>query len=156
MLPSTFSFFPMEPSLHTNMDKGSHVVFLNPDSPILIPVPLGLYTPNAKERTEWLMFLMLPDQVSLLLRASFSGGKQSVPLPTMAQPTAAWSPLWTSVGPKEPISSYHCDPSHPTTVTDALTFDAKMTWLARQLGPTGLPNTKLEDSRRKCEGVYVW
>lgn len=55
-------------------------------------------------------------------------GEAISPSPHYGPPTVAWSPsLWTSAEPKEPTSSYHCDPSRPTTVTDALIFDAKMT-----------------------------
>lgn len=64
MLPSTFSFFPMEPSLHTNMDTGGHVVSLKPDSPILIPVPVGPYTPSAKEG-HWMAYIFDASRSSL-------------------------------------------------------------------------------------------
>lgn len=148
VLLSTFSFFPMEPSLDTNMDTGKYVVPLKLDSPVLIPVSLGPWSlsPNANEG-DWMAYICDASRSSLSPEGFFLCREASVPLLTMAQPVAAWSPfLWTSAGPKKPISFYHCD---------RCTHLWCQNYLNCQTGPTGLPNSKLEDYR-KCNGVYIW
>lgn len=139
--PISFYFcpilFPKEKSVPTDMDTGSCVVSLKPAGPVFTPIVFGLYTPNAKVLT----FFMLPDQ-------NPSPPEGFCLWPTMAKSTAAWSALWTSAGSKEPIPSQHykmCSPLMP-----------KWPELPDKLGPTGMPNLKLEDSRRKYNRAYIW
>lgn len=96
ILPLLPNPFPTETSLRTDMDTASCVLSLKPAGPVLF----GLYTPNAKEGIEGLIFFMLPDQnPSPSEGLSVCGEAVSPPPhydPINCSLVAAWGPRNTS------------------------------------------------------------